>query len=326
MESKLPVDTTSVKEELNKSLLLVPNLIDIVYQYVGNPFIIALEITDKNKYKITIPYIRSEAGAIIDWGDGKSEDFFEKKDITHFYNNSGIYHVNIFCGIAKISFRDVGELVEISQWGDLILCDGFRTFENCRYLNISALDKPNLKFATNLSRMFYKCNQLNANLNIWDVRNVTDMSHMFDGCIKFNGNISIWDVSNVINMSHMFDGCIKFNGNISNWDVSNVTNMSCMFNGCSKFNDNLSNWDVSNVTDMSCMFNNCSKFNDNLSNWNVSNVTDMSNMFSGCSKFNDNLSNWDIRNVTDISWMFDDCTQFNPDLSGWNVGNVSNIE
>ena len=122
-----------------------------MYQYVGNPFIIALNITNKNK--ITIPSINTETCIMIVWGDGVYEEIIDKHQIKHVYNNSGIF----FAQLQKISFGYASELVEISQWGDLKLCDGFQTFVYCDNLNIKTLDKPDLKFATNLSCMFDNC-------------------------------------------------------------------------------------------------------------------------------------------------------------------------
>ena len=89
-----------------------------------------------------------------------------------------------------------------------------------------------------MSRLFVFYNGLkikNIKIDKWDVSNVTDMSYMFYYCENFNGNLSDWDVSNVTNMSWMFYNCRKFNGKglgLENWNVSNVTDMDYMFDSC----------------------------------------------------------------------------------------------
>ena len=105
---------TITREELNDVSQLIPHLTDIVYQYIGNPFIIKLKISDS--HEITIPAIVTESGLIIDWGDNICEEIFEKDNIKHLYNSSGTYYFSIFCDIAKVSFINVAELIEISQW------------------------------------------------------------------------------------------------------------------------------------------------------------------------------------------------------------------
>ena len=68
----------------------------------------------------------------------------------------------------------------------------------------------------------------------WDVSNATNMTYMFYKCdeLKSVGDISGWDVSNVISMTSMFDGCKSFNQDISNWNVSNVRHYEFMFYNC----------------------------------------------------------------------------------------------
>ena len=44
-------------------------------------------------------------------------------------------------------------------------------------------------------------------IELWNVSNVTDMSCMFWGCENFNQPLNSWNVSNVTDMSDMFLGC-----------------------------------------------------------------------------------------------------------------------
>ena len=126
----------------------------------------------------------------------------------------------------------------------------------------------------------------NQDISSWDVHSVTDMSGMFFGCENFNQDLSSWHVDSVTNMYAMFLDCTAFNGPLNGWNVSQVQNMSGMFWNCSAFNQDLKDWDVSQVTDMSYMFYGCEKFNQDLSIWGHHlqgvNVKNMIGMFKGC--------------------------------------------
>nr|WP_321311949.1 DarT ssDNA thymidine ADP-ribosyltransferase family protein [uncultured Campylobacter sp.] len=131
-------------------------------------------------------------------------------------------------------------------------------------------------------------------IEFWDVSNVTDMSCMFWGCENFNQPLNSWNVSNVTNMYCMFGNCENFNQPLNSWNVSNVVYMSEMFWVCTNFNQPLNYWNVSNVTNMEHMFSGCENFNQPLNSWNVSNVTNMGYMFLGCKNFNQPLNSWNV--------------------------------
>ena len=131
-----------------------------------------------------------------------------------------------------------------------------------------------------------------ADLNHIDVSEVTDMNKLFSCAEKdylgqqyndLNPNINSWNVSKVEKMWCMFWKCKNFNKDLSQWNVGNVNHTGGMFAGCESFNQDLSGWDVSNVTNMNDMFYECKKFNQDLSRWNVKNVKkSYINMFYEC--------------------------------------------
>ena len=314
MEYKQTTDLvghTPTKKELNDSIPLISNLTDIVYQYIGNPFIIMIYVFKT----IIIPNIRSENNLIIVWGDEIIElidsSGNEKKNITHTYNYSGNYCVSIYGDVTKISLAMVTELIEISQWGNLRLYSGYEVFRHCyNLINITARDQPNLTFAINLSDMFAECTSLNGDLSKWDVSNIQNMCNMFRGCSSLNTALNNWDTSKVQYMFYMFHDCRRFNADLSKWNVSKVTDMHNMFYDCIHFNAYLSKWDTSNVRNMYNMFRGCKQFNADLSKWDVSKVVDMRSMFSGCEQFNANLRKWNISNVTNMQNTFIGCNVF----------------
>ena len=82
--------------------------------------------------------------------------------------------------------------------------------------------------------MFYVCKELESvsDISNWNVSKVTDMSYMFYSCENFNQDLSDWNVSNVEDMGCMFYGCKSFNQDISRWDVSKVRRRVYMFDKC----------------------------------------------------------------------------------------------
>ena len=68
----------------------------------------------------------------------------------------------------------------------------------------------------NTERIIIK--DMNINISNWDVSNVTNMSNMFYCCQEFNCDLSSWDVSkvNVEDMSDMFYNCNSLK-NKPNW-------------------------------------------------------------------------------------------------------------
>ena len=309
-------------EELCKILPMPGDICNIIYKYIGNPFIITLDIDTH----IIIPHIESSNGFYIDWGDNKCDCISDIGiNVRHNYVRSGRYIVHIFGDIINISFKCMYPLVEISQWGNLRLYNGYAVFNACKNLIITAHDQLNLRYVTSLSNMFSNCYSLVADLSKWDVSNIADMSHMFYGCKLFSSDLSRWNVSNVTNMIYMFNDCSSFDSDLSKWNVKKVTKMYSMFGNCRAFNSNLSEWNVGKVTDTSSMFAGCDIFNSDLRMWDVSNVLNMANMFYDCKTFNSDLSLWDVSNVINMCGVFQNCNTFNSDLSQWDVSNVNNM-
>ena len=72
----------------------------------------------------------------------------------------------------------------------------------------------------------------NFDVSDWDVSNVTDMSDMFYECEQFNCDLSKWDVSKVKDMQYMFFGCESFEGKgLDKWKLSNHAVIRYMFDG-----------------------------------------------------------------------------------------------
>ena len=99
--------------------------------------------------KISIPIISSKTTDLfIDWSDNSSESVQSNNNqpLEHHFSNAGNYIIHIYGEINNLSLQNCDELVEISQWGDLLLHSGKEVFKNCYNLRLIPVDSPNLSF------------------------------------------------------------------------------------------------------------------------------------------------------------------------------------
>ena len=94
---------TLTKYELYNIFLKIPKPIcDIIYNFIGNPFIFTLNISLSTHNKIiSIPVIATTSNSlIIDWGDGVSEHIKTlRTTCIHVYSKEGVYIVHIYMEI-----------------------------------------------------------------------------------------------------------------------------------------------------------------------------------------------------------------------------------
>jgi len=281
-----------------------------------------------NKSQIKLPLEKDGVyNFTVLWGDGNSSIITSWDDInvTHNYNESGEYDVEIIGTFKGFRFNHLGDMkkiIEVKKWGNVNFGNNGAYFAGCENLESSAIDTPDLSGTTDLNSMFLGNIKFNGNINNWDVSNVEKMDGMFVQTIYFNQELNNWDVRSVKSMVGMFTAAGMFNQDLSSWNVSNVENMDNMFAFTSFFNGNITGWNVRNVKSMVGMFIFSNSFNQDISGWDVSNVNDMNYMFSTTKLFNQNIGSWNTSNVINMSNMFSGAKKFNQDLSSWNVSNV----
>ena len=268
----------------------------------------------------------------IDWNnDGTYDDLGVTGNIGHNYEIPGVYEVAIrgefpsiyFGTLSSQEVKDNEKLLDIIQWGDIPWQNLESAFQDCTFLELTAIDAPDLTEVTSLARMFVRCEALNADLNHWDVSTITDMSSMFNNAVLFNGDISDWDVSRVIDFSWMFRSTSSYSGNLSAWDVSSAMTFSGMFDKARIFNSDISNWQVGNVLVMNWMFRDTDNFNADLNNWDVSELRSTLKMFESAKAFNRDLNRWNVSKVNAMYGMFEDAENFNGDISSWDVSSLT---
>ncbi|MCY3415096.1 MAG: BspA family leucine-rich repeat surface protein [Candidatus Heimdallarchaeota archaeon] len=269
----------------------------------------------------------------IDWGDGSSDIItaWNQAEVTHTYSSTGLYVIKIDGTINGWIFDNTGDklkLIEISQWGDLILGSLSSNFYGASNLVLTATDAPDLTGKTNLYELFRDCTNLGdqGNMNTWNLTGITDIRYMFAMASSFNQAIDQWDTSDVTTMLGLFYGASSYNQSLDNWDVSNVESMRLMFFQASAFNKPLNSWDTSKVSDMQQMFHQASAFNGAIGNWNTTSVTNMISMFNTASAFNQDIGGWNTSSLVDLTYMFRDAIAFNRDLNSWDLSGVSNLE
>lgn len=191
-------------------------------------------ISENNQ--ITIPTFSAETyNYFVDWGDGTSSENISG-DITHTYQNSGIYTISVLGEFPRIYFDNAGDkekLLRIEQWGDLHWTSMENAFSGCSLMDVTAEDVPDLSQLVSMKGMFQGCSSLVGNYWItnWDTSAVENMADLFRNTSLFNQYVGTWDVSNVKFMNYMFANASSFNQHLASWNVGSVESMDSMLDG-----------------------------------------------------------------------------------------------
>ena len=138
---------------------------------------------------------------------------------------------------------------------------------------------------------------------------------MFNNCYELGNNVDIdldqWDMSNVVSCNNMFSNCPNLGNNaqfrIYGWNLGNCTSCTSMFHG--PFGYNITNytdggghdlrvitWGNSNTTiNMTNLFYNCYGYNGQDIQWVIYNPN-LTNIFYNCYAYEgtNNFINWNI--------------------------------
>ena len=279
----------------------------------------------------------------IDWGDGKSNrdtiTAYDQAEVTHTYDETGIYDIRIIEGITGWRFNSNGEedkILEINEWGALVFRANnvslSQTFKNASNLFLYATDKARLSSSTPQStyEFFENCDNLSGGFVAFDGL-FSSWRQMLNASANYDEDLSDMDTSAITNMESVFASTPftnKGSPGISGWDVSNVTTMQSMFAN-TPFNQPIGTWDTSSVQRMDAMFSRASAFDQDIGNWDTSNVTNMWQMFDGTNGpvvFNNggssSISGWNTSKVTNMASMFANTDTFNQDIGAWDVSSV----
>lgn len=312
---------------------------------IGENFTITWEEVGYPQHSGTMQNVTSTLQTLIDFGTAVNPD-----PETTFYrlkvsNGNGIFrqlkfgipNTIILQGIVTswTLFGSAEKLVDIEQWGKIHWESMNAAFVECKNMNMTATDIPDLSGITDASYMFHNARKFfgNPSMAYWNTSTIKNFRSMFGYSVAvsintpdlFNPPIGSWDTSSAENMSFMFNVRKVFNQNLNSWNVSNVTNMSYMFASCESFNQPLDQWDVSKVKDISYMFHFIPVFNQSLATWDTSNVINMEHIFHGNTTFDKPLNTWNVSKVTNMDTSFDSAISFNQPLDTWDTHNVKNM-
>ncbi len=239
---------------------------------------------------------------------------------------------------SKVIFSDLKQIISdgIDHWSsstlkDLVIPEKvhmvvsgtelkelFKSVKKLRSADLRGLD---VSECTNVSKMFYECENLESlNLSGWQLgKTVLDspsisFEELFKGCKKLKTvDFTDFDTSRVNSMKKMFYDCnVLEQLDLSSFDTSGVTDMSYMFQYCYALTDiDVSSFNTSSVTTMSSMFYNCYALTAlDVSSFNTSSVTAMSYMFYNCKALTVlDVSSFNTSSVTTFDSMFSGCTE-----------------
>jgi len=173
------------------------------------------------------------------WGDGTFDEITAYNDaaVTHTYPAAGTYTVRIIGEINGWRFNNTGDkskIIDISQWGDLLIGNSGGYFYGCDSLNVTATDVLDVSSVTTFAYAFRYCSSLTTlDVSSWDVSSVTTFSNAFRGCSSLTTlDVSNWDVSSVTSFNSAFRYCSSLTTlDVSSWQIPLVADMTNMLTG-----------------------------------------------------------------------------------------------
>lgn len=303
-------------------------------------FIFTVRVTAGQSF--TLPTVSNGSyDAKIEWGDGQEDDLtvWNAPEITHTYVNAGDYDIaisGVFTGWSVNNYADRLKIVEVKQWGCLLLGTGNGAFHGCGNLSITATDLLDTSGCNSFADMFRNCSSITTipNIGSWDLTNVTSIQRMFAFATSFTGaGLGQWDTSGIstfyTNVSGstygVFHNCSAFNEDISGWDFSSTASIQSLLQGCTSFNQDISGWDVTGISNISNLFRGCASFNQDLSSWSFTNLVNISGTFYGATSLAFDISGWDVSNVTSMNLTFRNTTH-NWNVAGWDVSSCTSFQ
>lgn len=177
----------------------------------GPDFILLIDTEisgDTNSTSIKIPI---GGTGDIDWGDGNVSVGITGTQ-THDYGvgNGGQYSVsmtNTFTSITyNTGFNDDDKLLEIQQWGTMVWTTMYRCFYQCRNMDITATDIPNISNVLDFASAFRFSSSI-TNFPLMDTSSGTGFGNMLEGCTGLDGyDFPTLDLRSMTGGNAMFSG------------------------------------------------------------------------------------------------------------------------
>ena len=147
------------------------------------------------------------------WGDGNSDNIttWNQQNTTHTYAAQGEYDIVIDGTIQGWRFNNGGDrlkIINITNWGNLIIGNSNGYFYGCSNLNVGATDILDTSSVTTFAYAFRDCSALTTlNTSGWDTSSVTTFHCAFYGCSALTTlDASNWNISSCTDFTNMFYG------------------------------------------------------------------------------------------------------------------------
>jgi hypothetical protein len=183
--------------------------------------------------------------ASIDWGDENKSNItsFDDSNLSHKFKKAGTYLIQTTGDLPQVFFDNGGDkdkIIDIPQWGDVIIENARSSYYGCSNLVITATDAPTIT-SNSLFRMFRDCTSLAVELVNWDVSLVSSFATFLYGATSINPAIEGWDYSSATDLQFMLFNASNANPDFSNTLFPNVTTMANMLDNSGLTTDNYDN-------------------------------------------------------------------------------------
>lgn len=278
---------------------------------LNRPLILTFETTSANE-SISVPGNGlSNYDFTIDWGDGTVNTFNGTlSSIAHTYTTQGSHDVKISGVFPQIYFANLNtsrtKLVELKQWGDVLIENMEKSFYGCTNLKITATDTG--KFSVGCSvwtEAFRDCVGLETLGN-------TDMSVAYNLTRTFQGCTSLITFNKPLPAGRIFDstwsGCTLLQS--FGTQLTQCINLSYTWYNCSSMVDCTAP-DTTNpaLISLSNTWNGCASLSTApLIDLSQGNVLTLSSTWRGCTSFTTFPSAIDLSYSTNLTSAWRDCS------------------
>ena len=156
------------------------------------------------------------------------EEVSQNKNAHLIYDGMKISDLPNYASLEKVVFEE-----SFKKFKPTTLSSFFKELKSLT--SISGLENLNTTHVTDMSKMFYNCNNLSSlNLSQFNTGNVEKMNEMFYYCRGLNSlDLSAFNTAKVNNMYRMFYYSFVRTIDLSSFNTANVENMDEMFAGAS---------------------------------------------------------------------------------------------
>ena len=187
------------------------------------------------------------------------------------------------------NYKDVTSVVFDESFADARPTSTYYWFSFMKSLtSVSGLKYLNTSEVTNMSNMFYQCENLaSLDLRYFNTGQVRKFDYMFSQCELLDGiDVSGFVTTSAVSMEGMFYACHSLKAlDLIGFTTRDVTNMQSLFAGCKLLTSlDLGSFNTANVKNMASIFYNCEALETVKvgAGWSTAKVSSSDDMFYNC--------------------------------------------